>query len=134
MQRVKMKRNERGSVDGVTNTRFMEGQSYNLPDELATRFVAEGAASRVSGQEAPEDKGAKAETPEDSAPKAETPEDGPTDEKVARAIRELDPDNDDLWTNAGKPEARAISEALGVKVHGAQRDRVWGNMGEDTAE
>lgn len=140
MIQVRMKRTESGSEDGVNVTRYEEGQVYNLSDRLAQRFIDHGAAVRVRAElETPEGSPAGGETPEGSSQgqgSGETPEgqgegqggEGPTDEEVAQAIRGLDAGNDDHWTNGGKPDVRAISDALNARIYADQRDRVWDAM------
>ena len=145
MQRVEMIQTEDGSPDGVNVTRFQAGHAYNLPDDLAKRFIAQGSARPAQAEtENPEAGGAQQpETPEPTAqsalgegaspePGSETPETGPkgapTDDQVATAIRGLDPENSDHWTNDGKPGVRAIADALDARVYAAQRDRVWAGM------
>jgi len=140
MQRVEMIETDDGSPDGVTVTRFQAGQSYNLPDELAERFIAKGVAKAAGGGKAaqsPEAAATDGESPEPDAGTslgaAETPEDGadgdgPSDDQVAAAIRGLDAEDPDHWTSGGKPDVRAIADALDARVYAAQRDRVWAAM------
>lgn len=145
MQRVEMIQTEDGAPDGVNVTRFQAGHAYNLPDGLAKRFIDQGSARPANAEtENPEDGGGQqAEVPEPTAqsalgegptlePGPETPETGPegapSDDQVVTAIRGLDPEDSDHWTNDGKPDVRAIADALDARVYAAQRDRVWATM------
>lgn len=42
MQRVKMLRSVPGSLDGLTETVFMSGREYDLPDNMVRDFINEG--------------------------------------------------------------------------------------------
>lgn len=42
MQRVKMLTNVPGSLDGITQQVFLEGQEYDLPDEMVRGLILEG--------------------------------------------------------------------------------------------
>lgn len=51
----------------------------------------------------------------------------PTDDQarldeIADAIRGLDRDNPELWTNSGKPQVSAIEAVLGYDISASERD------------
>jgi hypothetical protein len=50
-----------------------------------------------------------------------------TDQMIVEAIKTLDQDDDELWTNAGKPQCDAIAAAIGdgVTIKAADRDAAW---------
>ena len=124
MKRVTMNQTQNGSLDGLSVTRFQQGEQYNLPEELANRFLVAGVARVIS------------ETPEAAAPPTELApitDSEPTDAQVADVIRGLDPKNDANWTNSGKPDTRAIYEHLDVRPSAQQRDRVWAAMRQVSA-
>lgn len=52
-------------------------------------------------------------------------------EAVRRAMDELDPDNEEHFTNAGKPDARALTQILGWNVTAALRDAALGTHPKD---
>ena len=46
-------------------------------------------------------------------------------ERLVAAIADLNPDNADHFTNAGKPEIKALNAIVSEKVSGADRDTAW---------
>ena len=52
---------------------------------------------------------------------------------IYEAVRALDQSNDSLWTKAGKPKARALSAATGLRVSADERDAVWARYNEQQA-
>jgi hypothetical protein len=46
-------------------------------------------------------------------------------EKVVAAIAELTPDDNEQWTNGGKPDANHLSTKLGFTVSAAMRDEAF---------
>lgn len=60
---------------------------------------------------------------------------GPSDPEqrlaaIVEAVGELDPKNEDLWLRDGKPDAAALSSALGWTVKAAERDAAWQAINE----
>lgn len=47
------------------------------------------------------------------------------------AIDALDPEDEGLWTEDGKPQVSALSAAAGHKVTAAQRDEAWAFYADD---
>jgi hypothetical protein len=50
---------------------------------------------------------------------------------VVEAIGQLDPNNEDHWTQANLPEVGALKEILGRNVTGAERDAAWEQYQEE---
>lgn len=48
-----------------------------------------------------------------------------TQEQIVAAIKQLDKDNNELWTNGNKPKTGALEELLGQPVSAAERDAAW---------
>lgn len=44
---------------------------------------------------------------------------------IVAAIQELDPDNQDQFTQNGKPDATVLTEHLGWRVSATERDEAW---------
>lgn len=44
---------------------------------------------------------------------------------IVEAIGQLDEEDDSLWTGDGRPQLNALSEALGRKVSGKERNMAW---------
>ncbi len=44
---------------------------------------------------------------------------------IVDAIGELDPEDEELWTQGGKPQVEALEALLGYPVSGKQRDEAW---------
>jgi len=52
--------------------------------------------------------------------------DGPgRDDLLQLAIQSLDPENNDHFTNSGKPQATALAEIIKTPVSAAERDAAW---------
>lgn len=60
-----------------------------------------------------------------------TTENMPTVEEVAEAIKELDEDNDELWTENGDARTKALSDALGKPVSAALREEAYTLLEQD---
>ena len=46
---------------------------------------------------------------------------------IGEAVALLDPDNEEHFTRAGKPNAKVLSELMGREVKSAERDTFWEN-------
>lgn len=51
------------------------------------------------------------------------------DRALVEAVIKLEVENDDHWTNDGKPDANALSQTLGRQVKAAERDQLLGDLG-----
>ncbi len=49
---------------------------------------------------------------------------------VKAAIEVLDAEDEDLWTKDGRPDLAALSDLLGWRVTGAERDQAWAEISE----
>jgi hypothetical protein len=144
MIRVVMLKQDRGSPDGVQVSNFQAGAVYNLPDDLAERFIRDKTARKalpdeVGGEEestadAPSE--APSEAPEAGGEEAKAPEtpeggDGSWDERqsaIAAAIRQLDPAED--FTESNKPSVNRIKDIMNDNVSAEERDVVWAKLQE----
>ncbi|MAO60891.1 MAG: hypothetical protein CL543_09040 [Alcanivorax sp.] len=48
-----------------------------------------------------------------------------TPEQFSAAVAKLDTQNKSHWTNANKPEVKALAEVAGLKLKAADRDHLW---------
>lgn len=53
------------------------------------------------------------------------PGDELTLERFSAAVAKLDTQNKSHWTNANKPEVKALAEVAGLKLKAAERDEFW---------
>lgn len=58
-------------------------------------------------------------------PNADSKAESITAEDLIAHIVQLDPDNKELWTNGGKPQAKALAESCGQEVSAALRDEAF---------
>ena len=63
---------------------------------------------------------------------AEEPAVEVTDEMIVSAIKRLDKDDPESWTNSGVPKTQAIEAIVGGKVKAADRDAAWRIVQEET--
>ena len=56
------------------------------------------------------------------------------DDRVAEAIRSLNPKTKAHWTGDGRPTVEAIEKVLGRQITEADRDRVWGTLTQAETE
>ena len=47
---------------------------------------------------------------------------------IVAAIRQIDRDDEEAWTNAGKPSVAALDAILGWEPKGAERDEAWARV------
>ena len=109
-----------GSPDGVAVNTFLEGETPDhseLGDELADVAISEGWIEPTD------------DDPEDTS-SGEGNDD--IDPKLLEAIKSLDPDVEGNFNSNGKPELAVLSEAIGRKVKGKERDAAWQQVQNDS--
>lgn len=100
------------------------GKEYAVDDELGVESEAE--AERLKGLGV-----ARYKNPGDDKSAGESDTDPKQLDDVVEAIGQLDPDNEDHWTQANLPEVGALKEILGRNVTGAERDAAWERYQEE---
>jgi hypothetical protein len=91
---------------------------FELPAGEADRVCGLGAARRADGSES-QPSGVLDEDP--GAGGSELP----LEDEIVQAIAMLDPDTEDDWTQAGKPDVRALETVIGKDITAQQRDKAW---------
>ncbi len=87
---------------------------FELPEDEAARVCGLGAARRADGADA------EPQSDDDAGGGEPSLED-----EIVQAIGMLDPDSEDDWTQAGKPEVRALETVLSKDITAQQRDQAW---------
>lgn len=88
----------------------------------------EAPAAPAPATDSGEGKAAGTGTPAPAASPTTAPKTGPV--LFADAVAQLDHNNPQLWTGAGKPDCRALSTIMGRTVTAAERDREWAALQE----
>ena len=86
------------------------GTSLSLDKDEADRMIKRGHASEGGARE-----------PEP----AKKPAGDTLTAALAEAIGGLDKGDEELWTNSGKPNTKALEAVLGYPVSAAERDAAW---------
>lgn len=94
---------------------YEPGARLSLPASEAQRCAEAGAVSIGDSADAPSAEGA-------ARPSSEPPS---LHEEIVQAIGMLDPENEDDFTKAGKPDVSALEVTLGKGITAEQRDAAW---------